>query len=87
MLLIGLQAMLWFGDHGLIQLWRMERTLQQQQTANQGLVERNRRLQAEVVDLKRGTDALEERARSQLGMIKPGETFYQVIKKNDGASP
>ena len=46
MLLIGLQAMLWFGDHGLIQLWRMERTLQQQQTSNQGLVDRNRRLQA-----------------------------------------
>ena len=78
-LLLGLQGVLWLGDHGLAQLWRMERTLHDQRQQNQVLNRRNEKLQADVLDLKHGTEGLEERARSQLGMIKPGETFYQMI--------
>lgn len=80
-LLLGLQGVLWLGDHGLAELWRMERSLHGQQQENEVLRQRNQKLQADVLDLKHGTEGLEERARSQLGMIKPGETFYQVIEE------
>ncbi len=79
-LLLGLQGVLWLGDHGLAESWRMERLLHGQQQENEVLRQRNQELQADVLDLKHGTEGLEERARSQLGMIKPGETFYQVIE-------
>jgi cell division protein FtsB len=80
-LLLGLQGVLWLGGHGLAELWRMERTLQGQQQQNERLKQRNEKLQADVLDLKHGSEGLEERARSQLGMIKPGETFYQVVEE------
>ena len=54
---------------------------------NSGLAARHDQLQAEVIDLKHGTDALEERARSQLGMIKEGEEFYQVIEEDKPGAP
>ncbi|MDY6891952.1 MAG: cell division protein FtsB [Pseudomonadota bacterium] len=79
LLLVGLQYRLWFGEANLRQVWQLERQIVQQQRENQQLAERNRRLEAEVQDLKRGMAALEERARSEMGMVRKGETFFQLI--------
>lgn len=80
LLFAALQYALWLGDHGLARLWQMEKSMDKQHAQNERLSQRNQRLQAEVIDLKKGKEALEERARSELGLIKPGETFYQVIE-------
>ncbi len=85
--LLYLQYSVWLGNHGVIKLWQLQKTIASQEVENKGLRERNRILHAEVVDLKQGTDALEERARSELGMIKKGETFYQVIDQNSPPEP
>lgn len=82
-LLLGLQFNLWLGDFGLVRYWELEERVEAQKQVNERLDARNDQLQAEVIDLKHGTDALEERARSQLGMIKEGEEFYQVIEEED----
>lgn len=76
-----LQAVLWFGEHSLPDMWQLERTANSQQVTNKLLRERNMALDAEVRDLKQGKDAVEERARFELGMIGPGETFVQVIEE------
>jgi len=78
-LLIVLQLQLWFGSHGVFQLWSLENTIDQTKEDNDALLLRNEQLHAEVVELKKGEEALEERARSQLGFIKDGEVFYRVI--------
>lgn len=78
-LLIYLQAKLWFGGHGVFQLWSLQNTIDQERARNDELSQRNEALHAEVKELKEGREALEERARSQLGFIKDGETFYRVI--------
>jgi len=78
-LLLLLQAQLWFGSHGVFQLWSMENTIDANQARNTELRERNEALHAQVQELKAGEEALEDRARSQLGFIKEGETFYRVI--------
>lgn len=83
-LLLLLQGQLWFGQGSLPDLWRLKRALDAQQEENRGLEERNTALSAEVRDLKSGLEAIEERARTELGMIRDGETFYQVT---DGAMP
>ena len=80
-LLVFLQAVLWFGEHSLPDMWKLERTANSIQASNQQLQLRNQKLDAEVRDLKSGKDAIEERARSELGMIGPNETFVQVIKE------
>lgn len=80
---LGLQYSLWLGDFGLVRYWQLEERVQAQRQVNERLEARNEQLHAEVIDLKHGTDALEERARSQLGMIKEGEEFYQVIDENE----
>ncbi len=82
---VALQYLLWLGDHGAIRLWQLDRAIQAQSEENDRLRQRNQKLHAEVVDLKHGSEALEERARSQLGMIKKGETFYQIIEPEPGA--
>jgi len=82
-LLAVLQFKLWLGDFGLVRYWQLESRVDAQVEVNERLGDRNRQLQAEVIDLKHGTDALEERARSQLGMVKKGEEFYQVIEEED----
>jgi cell division protein FtsB len=74
-----LQARLWFGDGSLLKIWELQRKIQVQEAENKSLEERNRALEAEVRDLKEGSEAIEERARTELGMIKDGETFYQVV--------
>lgn len=78
-LLVVLQYPLWFGSGGVLALWRLNREIAAQQSDNLRLKERNAGLAAEVSDLKQGYEAIEERARSELGMIKKGETFYQII--------
>jgi cell division protein FtsB len=80
LLLAGLQYRLWFGEANLRQVWQLEEQILQQQMENQQLAERNQRLEAEVQDLKRGFSALEERARSEMGMVRKGETFFQLIE-------
>lgn len=80
-LLVVLQYRLWLSDHGWMKLQDMRGAVRAQQEENKGLQTRNERLHAEVIDLKRGSDALEERARSNLGWVKQGETFYQVIEQ------
>jgi len=81
LLLIVLQAKLWFGGHGVFQLWSLEGNIAAAKERNASLIQRNETLHAEVGELKDGKEALEERARSQLGFIKEGETFYRVIPK------
>ncbi len=77
-----LQYDLWFGDGSLTAAWRLEKNIAEQQQQNAQLQVRNDALAAEVTDLKSGLAAIEERARSELGMIKQGETFVQIIGQN-----
>ena len=77
--LILLQYRIWVSDNGVRQVERLRQTVAAQQAEDAQLAERNRQLAAEVRDLKTGMDALEERARSDLGMIARNETFYQVV--------
>ena len=81
-LLAVLQYQLWFGRNSLPAAWRLARAVEAQKQENESLRERNAALEAEVRDLKQGVSAIEERARSELGMIRKGETFYQVIPRN-----
>ena len=74
-----LQYRLWLSHDGVRELQRLEAAVATQRAVNERLVERNRELAGEVRDLKNGTAALEERARSELGMIAGTETFYQVV--------
>ncbi len=84
-LLAVLQFKLWFSEKGVPRLWEMEQSIVQQIELNQQLEHCNRALRAEVIDLKSGREALEERARSDLGMIKPGEIFVSLV--DDTATP
>lgn len=79
-LLAWLQYRLWFGSGGSREVAELQQQVQQQTRDNAGLKQRNEALAAEVEDLKSGEAAVEERARSELGMIKPGETFYRVVE-------
>jgi cell division protein FtsB len=81
-LLGGLQAKLWFGAGGWREAQALRATVEQQKIENARLQQRNDALSAEVEDLKSGETAVEERARSELGMVKPGETFYRVVEPN-----
>jgi cell division protein FtsB len=78
-LFLILQYPLWFGSGGVIAVWQLNREIAAQQAENAKLRERNNALDAEVKDLKQGSAAIEERARTELGMVKKGETFYQVV--------
>jgi cell division protein FtsB len=77
--LLGLQYRLWVADSGLREVWRLEKAIDAQQQENATLSDRNSTLAAEVRDLKEGRTAIEERARTDLGMIGANETFFQVI--------
>ena len=81
LLLLGaLQSKLWLGDRGWPDARELQHTVDEQRAENARLQQRNDALTAEVEDLKSGETAVEERARSELGMIKPGETFYRVVE-------
>ncbi len=79
-LLLVLQYRLWVGDGSLAEVWQLRREIAVQEAENLRLLERNRVLEAEVQDLKKGVKAIEERARSELGMIRKNETFYQIVE-------
>ena len=83
--LILLQGRLWFSDRGLREVAGLQSSVDAQRAANQIQGERNRQLGAEVANLKSGLSALEERARSELGMVAASETFYQVVRANTPA--
>ena len=80
-LILLLQYPLWFGKGGWYRVWDMDRQLSAQRDVNQKLEQRNAALDAEVLDLKSGYDAIEERARFELGLVKDGEVFVQTPQK------
>ncbi len=80
LLLAGLQYRLWVGDGSLAQVTDLKQQIADQQGENEQLLERNRILEAEVLELKRGMETVEERARHELGMVKEGETLYQLAE-------
>jgi cell division protein FtsB len=81
--IVLLQYPLWFGKGGWLRVWGLERQVQEQKQNNAALAQRNGALDAEVRDLKQGFEAIEERARYELGMIKQDEVFYQVVRPVD----
>lgn len=74
-----LQFPLWLGKGSWLRVWEVDRQLRAQQEVNRQLEVRNAALDSEVRDLKQGLDAIEERARSELGMVRQDEVFFQVI--------
>jgi cell division protein FtsB len=80
-LLVMLQYPLWLGKGGWLRVWDVGRQLQLQKAGNRTLEVRNAGLDAEVRDLKQGYDAIEERARFELGMIRRNEVFVQIPEK------
>lgn len=80
LLLVGLQYRLWVGEGSLAQVSRLQQQIAEQQGENERLLERNRILEAEVIELKRGMETVEERARQELGMLKEGETLYLLTE-------
>lgn len=77
---INLQYQLWWGQDGRQERENLQHLIQVQQQENAQLQRRNDSLVAEIIDLKNGNEALEERARVDFGMIQPGEQFYQLIE-------
>ncbi|MFZ6045005.1 cell division protein FtsB [Pseudomonas sp. CR3202] len=80
LLLSGLQYRLWVGDGSLAQVKELQQQIAEQKGENERLLERNRILEAEVLELKKGMETVEERARHELGMVKDGETLYQIAE-------
>ena len=78
-LILLIQYPLWIGKGGWLRAWDMNRQLEVQHAKNKQLETRNAGLAAEVRDLKQGSEAIEERARYELGMIRPDEVFFQIV--------
>ena len=85
LILIALQIRLWFGEGSLAEVMALKKQLAAQRTELADLYERNATLQAEVDDLKEGLAAIEARARSELGLIREGETYFQLLE-GEGAN-
>lgn len=87
-LLLWLQYKIWLQDGGIPEVVQLQQEVQQVRSEVELLKERNQSLDAEVKDLKKGFDAIEERARSEMGMIKQGEIYFQVIEPEpNGSTP
>ena len=82
-----LQYPLWFGKGGWLRVWSLEHQVLEQKQANAALAQRNGALDAEVRDLKQGFEAVEERARYELGLIKHDEVFFQIVPPPPGPKP
>ncbi len=78
-LILGLQYRLWAGEGSFAEVWQLQESVAEQRELNAHLMLRNQQLDAEVLDLKNGVQAIEERARSELGMIGPNETFFMMV--------
>jgi len=85
--LLALQYRLWVSSDGMRDVWRLEKVTEQQSVENGGLRNRNGTLAAEVRDLKEGHAAIEERARTDLGMVGSNETFFQVVPPAPAGQP
>ncbi len=83
---LGLQYRLWFGDGSLSEVVQLTAELELQKKKMLELEERNRKLEAQVLDLQGGLDAYEEKARNDLGMIKKGETFFQIVSPHSSST-
>jgi cell division protein FtsB len=79
-LIVLIQYPLWLGKGGWFRVWDIERQLADQKAKNETLQARNDALDGEVLDLKQGFDAVEERARFELGLIRPDEVFFQIVE-------
>jgi cell division protein FtsB len=84
-MVLALQGQLWFSDDGFSKTRKLRAAVAEQRLQNEELRARNATLDAEVVNLKQSREAAEERARTDLGMIGSGETFYQVVPAADSA--
>ena len=82
LLFLVLQYDLWIGEGGLRTAWKLQEDITEQKKENKKISQRNDSLVAEVKDLKKGNAAIEERARNELGMVKKGETYIQVVAPN-----
>jgi cell division protein FtsB len=86
-LIVLIQYPLWLGKGGWLRAWEMDRHVEAQKAKNRELEIRNAALGAEVKDLKQGTEAIEERARHELGMLRPDEIFFQYAPGGTGSAP
>lgn len=84
-LIVLIQYPLWLGKGGWVRAWDIERQLAAQKAQNEHLAARNHALTAEVKDLKQGVEAIEERARFELGMVRQDEVFVQIVDPRDAA--
>ncbi len=85
-LIAAIQSPLWFGKGGWLRVWDLDQQVEAQRENNIRLAARNTTLDAEVKDLKQGYDAIEERARSELGMVKQDEVFFQLLQPSAAAT-
>ncbi len=85
-ILVLLQGRLWLSNDGLREVWRLDAQVSERSEENRTLASRNGALEAEVLNLKRGLSAAEERARTELGMIADGETFYHITSYRPSAT-
>ncbi len=85
--LLAIQYPLWIGKGSWLRVWEMSRQVAQQKDKNVKLTQRNAGLDAEVRDLKQGSEAVEERARVELGMVKSDEVFYQIVEPKKADTP
>ena len=86
-LIVLIQYPLWLGKGGWLRAWEVDRQVEAQKAKNHQLEIRNAGLAAEVKDLKQGTEAIEERARQELGMLRPDEIFFQYVQGKPGSAP
>jgi len=87
LLAVLIQYPLWWGKGGWRDVWALQEQVDAQQQDNQAMMARNAALEAEVQDLRSGTQALEERARVDMGMIREGEVFVQILEPDEAEPP
>ncbi len=84
LLVLALQIPLWIGEGSFRDVRLLQQSIEEQAKENEELRSRNQALSAEVLDLRQGLEAIEERARSELGMIREGETFFHILPAEGG---
>jgi cell division protein FtsB len=86
-LIVLIQYPLWVGKGGWLRAWRLDGEVTAQRHKNRGLEARNAALAADVRDLKQGSEAVEERARHEFGMVRSDEVFFQYVDRHRGQGP
>ncbi|TRW49609.1 cell division protein FtsB [Aliidiomarina halalkaliphila] len=82
-IVLMLQYRVWFGQHGMSDLRELRQEVERQEQANQSLQQRNQLLAADIDDLRSALEAVEERARNELGLVQPNETFFRLIPRDE----